>query len=289
MGKGEIERELLRIVEAIKARGLSGNTIRNYTGYLRAFMQRCGSPAVCKGEDVARYLIEKRENDGHSASTINSLAGALKFCFKHVYNRAEVCSHITRMKQEKNLPFVHSAEDIRKLFGVTTNAKHRFLLETGYGCGLRVSELVKVRYRDFDLNRGLLRVKGKGNKERFVPIPEILVSRIKELPEGKKRSDYVFAGENGIGHISKRSAEKIYDKACRKAGIERKKGTGIHNLRHSFATHLLESGTDLRIIQEILGHSSSKTTEVYTHVSNKTLRKVISPLDQLRSDNHANF
>ena len=176
---------------------------------------------------------------------------------------------------------VLSKEEIAKILSVVSNIKHKSILMLVYSAGLRVSEVVKLRPEDIDSDRKLIFIKGdKGRKDRYTTLSNVALETLRIYYKSVKPKDWLFPGQKGGRHISTRTVEKVFEDAVEKAGI--KKEISVHSLRHSYATHLLESGTDLRYIQELLGHRSSKTTEIYTHVSKKSIGKIVNPLDNLQ-------
>ncbi|MBD3393938.1 MAG: tyrosine-type recombinase/integrase [Chitinivibrionales bacterium] len=274
---------LMRLRAELRQRNYSRKTQRSYWTSVRAFLEheKVMEPLTIGRDMAARYLRYLFDVRGYTAATVNGIAAALDFYFEVVLGKAVKVDKVPRMKQPRRLPPVYSRSEVERILGVLSNGKHRCMLMLAYGCGLRVSELVSLRAHDIDWERGVIWVRGgKGGKDRSV----MLGGRMREALHahlGVSRDNrYVFAGQGDKGHISTRSAEKVYDGACRKADI-RKRG-GLHALRHSFATHLLEKGVDLRIIQELLGHSSSKTTEIYTHVSTKNIGGIESPLEGMK-------
>ncbi len=187
---------------------------------------------------------------------------------------------IKRPKKDKKLPVVLSQEEIAKVFSSVTNIKHSAILMLTYSAGLRVGEVVRLKVEDIDAHRKLIHVHcAKGRKDRYTILSEVVLKVLVEYLKKYKPETWLFCGAHGGRHISTRTVQAIFEQAKEKAGI--KKEVTVHSLRHSFATHLLEGGTDLRYIQELLGHRSSKTTEIYTHVSGKALGKIISPLDTM--------
>lgn len=167
-----------------------------------------------------------------------------------------------------------------RILTAPSNIKHRAILMLIYSAGLRVGEVVKLKLEDIDSNRRLIHIKGgKGRKDRFTILSEVALKILKKYYSQYKPRKWLFSGAKPSKHISVRTVQAIFEQAKEKAGI--KKEVSVHSLRHSFATHLLESGVDLRYIQELLGHKSSKTTEIYTHVTNKDLRNIKSPLDTI--------
>jgi site-specific recombinase XerD len=196
----------------------------------------------------------------------------LKFLFTNIIKKE--INEISYLKRQRLLPEVFSKEEIYKILNVNCNKKHRLLIMLAYGCGLRVSELVNIKIDDIDFDRGSLKVFGKGSKDRYISIIDIPKDLFLNIINDRNKG-YLFEGQYG-DHISTRTAEKISEHICNSAGIVGK--TGIHKFRHSFATHHLENGTNLRYIQRMLGHSNIKTTEIYTHVSNEEIMKIHSPI-----------
>lgn len=202
---------------------------------------------------------------------------SIKLFFKIVKETSIEIDKIHRPRREKVLPNVLSKEEVIKLIDATENLKHKTLLALIYSAGLRISEALSMKPKDIDSVRMLIHVKNaKGKKDRYTLLSEKILLLLREYYLVYKPKDYLFEGQFG-GMYSSRSAQVILKEAAKKAGI--KKPITLHTLRHSFATHLLESGTDLRYIQDLLGHSSPKTTMIYTHVSTSSLKKIKNPFD----------
>jgi integrase/recombinase XerD len=202
----------------------------------------------------------------------------LRFFYETVLDK-KIFTSIQPPKSEKKIPTVLSKDEVKKLLEVTKNSKHRLLIELLYASGLRVSEAVSIKTDDLDLDERMGMVKGgKGKKDRHIILSADLVQHIRDF-NNNKGDDNPYLFTSGDGHISIRQAQKIVSQAAHKAGIKRR--IFCHALRSSFATHLLEAGTDIRVIQELLGHSNLATTERYTKVSTQQLKKVRSPLDAL--------
>jgi len=188
---------------------------------------------------------------------------------------------IKRPRKDKKLPIVLNQNEVSKILSSVSNIKHKTILMLVYSAGLRVSEVVKLKVEDVDTERKLIHVKGaKGRKDRYTILSDVALMALKQYLGRYKLQKWLFPGSKLEKRISTRTVQTIFKQAKEKADI--KKDVSVHCLRHSFATHLLESGVDLRYIQELLGHKSSKTTEIYTHVSNKNLRAIRSPLDNLK-------
>jgi site-specific recombinase XerD len=188
------------------------------------------------------------------------------------------------MKTGKQLPKVYSEQEIEKLFKATQNLKHRLILMFAYGCGLRLNEIRHLRRNDICFDRDIITIKqSKGKKDRILMLDDVLKPELLSYLKNGVGQVWLFEGQVPEEMIAERTISLIFDHACQKSGVT-KRG-GIHSLRHSFATHLLEHGTDLRYIQELLGHSSSKTTEIYTHVSKTAITKIRSPLSRIKLQN----
>ena len=202
---------------------------------------------------------------------------ALKLYFKTIHEKNIDIDKIHRPKREKVLPNVLSKEEVFKIIDLTKNLKHKTLLALIYSAGLRISEALAMKPNDIDSARMLIHIKNaKGKKDRYTLLSEKILLLLREYYTIYKPKEYLFEGQFG-GQYSSRSAQTILKEAVKRAGIN--KPVSLHTLRHSFATHLLESGTDLRYIQDLLGHSSPKTTMIYTHVSSTSLKKIKNPFD----------
>jgi integrase/recombinase XerD len=231
--------------------------------------------------DIKRYMhvIVKQ---GKSHSHQNQVINAIKFYYEHVLDMPQRFYEIERPRKEQKLPSVLSEKEILQVISATTNLKHKTILVTIYSCGLRLSELLNLKLTDIHSDRHLLLIRGgKGNKDRHTLLSETTLALLRKYYLKYKPTEYVFEGQNG-GRYSCKSVQNIVKHSLRLANIKRPAST--HTLRHSFATHLLENGTDLRYIQSLLGHSSPKTTEIYAHVSTKGLQDVVSPIEKLKID-----
>ncbi|RNC29107.1 MAG: Tyrosine recombinase XerD [Candidatus Dichloromethanomonas elyunquensis] len=275
-------REQPRIMSEMKneltLHGFTSKTSQVYLNHLNRFLffvQK--DPENIIEEDIRRFLLSLLENKKCSHSYANQAISSVKFFLKYVL-RKETLVKLPRPKKEQKLPEVLSKKEIIRILNALKNLKHRAILSITYSAGLRVSEAAGLKIEDIDKNRMLIRVRqGKGRKDRFTLLSCTALEILRTYAASNKLDSWLFPGEVKGEHISERSIQKIFKDACYKALIN--KQVSVHCLRHSFATHLLESGVDLRYIQELLGHSSSKTTEIYTHVSNKDLGKIQSPLD----------
>jgi len=226
--------------------------------------------------EFMRYLVIERKV---SESYQNQVINAIKFYYEKVLKGERKTYLIDRPKKEKTLPTVLNEEEIKLLLNKTENLKHKAILMMAYSAGLRLGELINLKIKDIDSKRMQIRVEqAKGKKDRYTILSSKMLAILREYFSRYKPKEWLFEGEKG-GKYSARSIQKVVKLSATKAGI--KKNVGVHTLRHTFATHLLENGTDLRYIQSLLGHESSKTTEIYTHITTKGFDQIKNPLDQL--------
>ena len=276
-----IERDpMYNLERELKIRGFSRKTIKAYLYYNIKFLNFARkSPKEIANEDVKRYL-EYLADRQVSNATLNLAINALKFYYTQVLKR-KFFFDIKHPKKEKRLPVVLTKNEIRRMLEAIKNLKHKLLMEIIYASGLRVSEVIKLKINDIDSEEGIIRVNlGKGKKDRQTILSKRAIEDLKNFLETRKdNNQYLFAGAQNEGHLSTRSAQKIVLQAAKSAGI--KKDVSCHSLRHSFATHLLEKGVDIRYIQKLLGHKRLETTQIYTRVSTQKLKEIGSPLDDL--------
>ena len=267
----------------LHARKYSINTINLYIYYNQSICQWLKkTPNLITSEDVKNYLAHKEKDENHSAASLNLMLSAIKFFFRNILKSDKIREH-KRPRQDKRLPIVMAKSEIKKMIKMEKNLKHSLLLMMVYSSGLRVSEVVSLKRHDVDIVRkSIVVIAGKGRKDRYTITSEMVMSTLKEYCEKYNITDWLFPGQPVTRHLSIRSAQHIFENAVKKAGIE--KNVSIHCLRHSFATHLLESGIDIRYIQDLLGHSSVRTTERYTHVARRKALSITSPLDTLDDD-----
>lgn len=268
---------LYNLEQELRIRGFSPKTIKSYLLYNKLFLEFIRkSPKSVANDDIRQYLISLKNRDCAS-STLNVALNALKFYYRQILKR-RFFFDIKSAKKTSYLPTILSKEEIERMLVATTNPKHNFLISLMYSAGLRVSETIRIKMRDFDLDRKMIMARqGKGQKDRCTLLSEKLIPILKKQLLLKKPSDYLFTGAGGNGHLTSESAEKIVKKAAESAGISKK--VSCHSLRHSFATHLLENGTNIRYIQALLGHARLETTQIYTKVANNKLKDIKSPLD----------
>jgi len=260
----------------------SPSTIKTYSEALKSFFifYREKPIAEISNEDVIIYNNEYILKNNLSASYQNQIVNAIKLFFQTIRETKMVVDKIHRPKRSKLLPNVLSKEEIKLILNVHNNIKHKMMLSLIYSCGLRCGELLALKPVHIDSKRNIVLLKNsKGQKDRIVPLSPFILEMLREYYKIFKPKTYLFEGQNIGLPYDARSLQLILKQALQKTGIT--KPATLHWLRHSYATHLLESGTDLRYIQELLGHSSSKTTEIYTHVSTKSIQQIKSPFDDL--------
>lgn len=275
------QKALQRMLDQLTLKGYSLNTVRTYSLELAQLLYQLRDFPVdqLSPERLRSYILYCIKELGLSENQVHSRLNAIKFYFEHVLGREEVTIEIPRPKKPAALPKVLSKAEVRRLFDATENLKHRLILQLCYGMGLRVSEIVQLKIEDIDSGRMQVHIRSaKGKKDRYVHLPEAVLEALRQYYKDFRPQEYLFEGQYG-GQYSIRSAQAVFKQAMNKARI--RKQVGIHCLRHSYATHLHEYGTDIGLIKELLGHQQIKTTLIYTHISNKNLRKVKSPLDQM--------
>lgn len=277
------------IRKELVSRKYSPRTVKSYVHYNEDFLKFTGKdPKEITDNDIRNYLVHMAEERNASASSMNTAISALHFYYGELLKR-NFTFEITRPKKDKKLPIVLSTEEVTRIFSMILNKKHKAILMLVYSAGLRVSEVVKLRPEDIDKDRNLIHIRGaKGRKDRYTILSDVICETLREYNSYINPGKWLFPGQKSGTHITTRTVQKVFEVVAMNAGIG--KDVSVHSLRHSFATHLLENGIDLRYIQELLGHKDCKTTEIYTHVFNKHLRKIRSPLDMIMKDgrNHEN-
>lgn len=274
------EAELKRFAEFMQLKGYSVKTQKNYLEHMRRFIAYCIQTDQYLEDDTLRsYVLMAFDEKQCSRSYVNQMISAYK-SFMRVYGVNHSLKTLPRPKKREQLPKVLSQAEVIRILRAPRNIKHRAILFTIYASGLRVSEAACLKLSDIESDRMLLRVDcGKGAKDRYTLLSETALELLEVYIKHYDPKYWLFEGQQADSHISERSIQHIFKQALEKAEVN--KDVGIHVLRHSFATHLLEGGTDIRFIQELLGHKSPKTTQIYTHVTDKRLAKIKSPLDGL--------
>jgi site-specific recombinase XerD len=275
-----------RLIDDMNMRRFSPETQRNYlrdVGRFATFVGR--SPDRATAEDLRRFQIEQGEA-GMPAPTMNSIVSALRFFFTHTLDRPDLARKLVRVRHPRKLPVVLSRDEVARLLNATICIKHQAALSVAYGAGLRVAEVSMLKVGDVDSERMLLRVeRGKGGRYRNAMLSPDLLGLLRQWWKiGHRqgvvhRDGWLFPGQHSLKPISTRQLHRIVVEAAQAAGITKR--VGPHTLRHSFATHLLEDGVDIRIIQALLGHAKLDNTALYTKVATRTARAVTSPLDKL--------
>ena len=259
----------------------SANTTEAYISLLELFFKYYNtiSPAKITEGDISDFFHDFVFTNKYSSSYQNQMISAIKLYYSLNYNGKVNILKLVRPRRSRSLPKVFSKEEVKRILNSPHNIKHKLLLWMIYSCGLRRSEVTNIRLRDLERERGILNIiEGKGMVDRIVPVPKKVWAKIDEYVESYRPVIYLFEGQSG-GRYSSESVYRVFKGALWKAGIN--KEVGVHSLRHSYATHLHESGLDIKYIQELLGHKSTRTTEIYTHVSRRNLVDIRSPIEDI--------
>jgi integrase/recombinase XerD len=269
-----------RMVEEMELRNFAPKTIELYVGNVAMFARHFGkSPEQLGYEEVRQYLLYLVQEKKVAWSTYKQALAALRYLYRWVMKQGEFVQDIRGPRREQRLPEVLSFNEIRCFFSAVVSYKHRMVLMTAYSAGLRISEAVNLQVGDIDSQRMVIRVRrSKRNKDRYTILSPVLLEMLRHYGWAARPVTYLFPGRAGKS-ISVSQVQRACREAQADAGID--KEVTPHTFRHSFATHLLEAGTDLRVIQALLGHSSPKTTAIYTRVSNQLIASTRSPLDML--------
>jgi len=269
-----------RMIEDMTVRGFGEKTQSDYIRHVKNFTIFLGrSPDTAEGEDLRKFQLHQREQ-GVQPPTMNSTVAALRFFFTFVCDRPEMARFLRLVKQPQKLPVVLTTDEVFRLLEAAPGPKYKAALGVTYGAGLRVSEVANLKVSDIDSERMVLRVEqGKGRKDRNGMLSPRLLELLQEWWLVGQPTTWLFPGRDPLLPITARQLYRVVRDTAAAIGIEKR--VSPHTLRHSFATHLLEQGTDIRVIQVALGHSKLDTTARYAHVASKVLRDVPSPLDQL--------
>lgn len=276
MEKEAVNKYLEKTITKLKLRGLSARTIESYTFFLKPFLESIENPETITLDQLESFsagLIDKYSKKSRSLAI-----SSLRFFFRRVIDRPEIYVKLEVPKKEKKLPVVLSTEEVKSLIDAADFKKTELIIKMLYSSGLRVSELVNLQVKDLDFNQNIGWVRqGKGNKDRLFQISESLSKQLLRYLSKHSDNKYLFAEQEPM---SKRNVQSIVTRTAKKAGINKK--VSPHTLRHSFATHLLENGANLLVIQQLLGHENIETTKIYTHISQDQLTGVKNPLDMLK-------
>lgn len=279
-------------LQQLKLKAYSASTIRTYRSEFLQLLQLLKQTPVNQltTTDLRRYMVYAMEKEGISENTAHSRLNALKFYFEQVLAREKFFWQIPRPKKPQLLPKLLNEEEIRRLFNALQNKKHKAMLFTAYSAGLRVSEIVHLKIIHIDSKRMQIFIeRAKGKKDRYVNLSPVLLDILRNYIKEYKPAPikYLFESDQTLLAYPIRTVQQIFTNAKNKAGI--KKEVGVHSLRHSFATHLLDKGTDIKYIKELLGHFDIKTTERYLHVSKQQLINIVSPFDDLWKQNEIDW
>lgn len=276
-----MDKKTALFIQLLEVKRYSSNSIETYVNAFRQFLMyfKNVDVDVLTEKQIEQYINLQVTERGISVSYQKQLVAAIKFWYNGVLGKNISLDYLYPDRGEFKIPMVFSQEEIKKILEVCENLKHKAILATIYSCGLRLSELTNLKIKDVDSSAMTVTVRqGKGNRDRVVVLSEKLLVLLRDYFKEYKPKEYLFEGQTG-GKYSERSVQQVLKQILVKAKIN-KQGS-VHTLRHSYATHLIEQGTDIRFVQELLGHKSIKTTLIYTHLTDATKRKIKSPLDNL--------
>jgi len=265
----------------LKLKNYSLRTEKSYIHHLNIFLDFISSSKINNINEhvLLDYFITLKEKRNFSYSSMKQALASVRFLFLDVLKKEIDFDFFIKIKKPESLPNILSVEELRKIINSIANLKHRAIISTIYSCGLRLSEAINLKIQDIDSSSMTVKiVNAKGKCDRVVMLSEKLLNLLREYFKEYKPKVYLFEGQNG-GKYSARSIQKIFNKAVKKVGIKKK--VTVHTLRHSFASHLLDNGTDIRFIQELLGHKHLSTTQIYTHINPVSVKKIKSPFDSL--------
>jgi site-specific recombinase XerD len=259
----------------------SGQTIRNYLSALKLFLEYIEKLQLrgVTDNEIQNYLYYCKTKKKYSYSSMKQVIATISYLYKKVFNKPIPDALNIELRKPSNLPTVLSPKEISKILDVTKNLKHKTTLLLIYSGGLRLGELINLKISDIDSESMKIHIKqGKGKKDRYIMLSENVLKLLREYYKVYKPHEFIIEGLKS-GKYSPKSVQSVFKSALKKAGIKKK--ASVHTLRHSFATHLLDEGTDIRYIQELLGHKRLETTQIYTHVSSYSINKIKSPADLL--------
>ena len=273
-----------RFTKRLIIENYSKQKIKNYLSVLKLFLEWVENLNVEKvtDDEIENYLYYCKNEKNYSFSTMKQIISTIRYLYINVFNKSIPKALDMKLRKPTILPSVLSSSDISKMLSVTTNIKHKTILFLIYSAGLRLGELLELKIGDIDSESMKIHIReGKGKKDRYIMLSQNVLNLLREYYIIYKPKDYIFEGQKG-GKYSPKSVQNIFKNALRKAGIKKK--ATVHTLRHSFATHLLDEGTDIRYIQELLGHKRLETTQIYTHVSSYSINKIKSPAEKIKID-----
>jgi integrase/recombinase XerD len=269
-----------RMIEDMTIRKLAPRTQQSYIRTIRNFAVFLGrSPDTASAEDIRRFQLHLAAH-GARPPILNHTVSALRFFFKVTLKRHDIIEHTTFIRQPRKLPVVLSPEEVARLLDAAPGLKYKAALSVAYGAGLRAAEVVALKISDIDSKRMIIRVEqGKGGKDRNVMLSPSLLELLRAWWRAARPQGWLFPGRDPVQPMTTRQLNRACHAAAQAAGIE--KNVSLHTLRHSFATHLLEQNTDIRVIQVLLGHAKLENTALYTRVATKTIQQVLSPLEHI--------
>jgi integrase/recombinase XerD len=240
------------------------------------------SPEEMGEKEIRDFLLHLIRDRNASPATLHMYVNALKFLYNITLKRPEAVKEISHPKRPKTLPVILSPEEVLRVFAAIRSVKHKAIIATAYAAGLRISEVCGLRIADIDSQRMRIHVRsGKGKKDRYVMLGETLLALLRQYyQKARPQGEYLFPGYKPHRPICTTAVNQVLRKVVRQAGLSKK--VTMHTLRHCFATHLMEAGTDIRILQVLLGHSSIRTTLRYTHITDRLVQKLVSPLDMIQ-------
>ena len=262
-------------------KGYSEHTQEAYLRYVRGFARHfMRSPAEMGEQEVRAFLLHLAEEQKADPYLQKAYISALKFFYRTTLGRPEIVANIPNPKLPKRMPVVLSGQEVLAIFEAIRSIKHKAMIATSYAAGLRIAEVCALRKTDIDSQRMRILIHGKGKKDRYGLLSPMTLELLRQYyRKVRPKGDWLFPGQNPKRHLTTNAIHKAFKKALKKVGIRKK--ASMHSLRHSFATHLLENGTDIRFVQALLGHASIRSTTRYTHVSNAALAQIESPWDRL--------
>jgi site-specific recombinase XerD len=270
-----------RYVKQLTIENYANQTIKSYLSALNLFLEYISKLEINQitEKEIQNYLYYCKDKKSYSFSAMRQVVASIRYLYLKVLHKPVPESLIIKLKKPITLPTVLSPKDISKIIFVTKNIKHKTVLLLIYSSGLRLGELLNLKIGDIDSESMKIHVKqGKGKKDRYIMLSENVLNLLRKYYKVYKPKEYIIEGQKG-GKYSPKSVQSIFKAAIKKAGIKKK--ATVHTLRHSFATHLLDDGTDIRFIQELLGHKKLETTQIYTHLSSHSINKIKSPADKL--------
>ena len=279
----DIEKLLIQFEQKLILQRYSPNSIRNYKSSIKSFLEvaekKFSHPSELDEESIEKYVLWKVQQHKIGSSQQRMIVASIDKFYASIYSKKLNIKHLYPARKSYSLPNYLTINEVKTLTKSSENIKHGCIIKLLYGSGLRLSELLHLKVTDIDSESMIIHIKNsKGNKDRVVMLSKSLLEELRIYFIKHNPLDYLFEGQSG-GMYSPKSVQVIVKNASSKAGIKKK--VTPHTLRHSFATHLLEAGTDIRFIQQLLGHGSIKTTEIYTHIADVTKSKIKSPLDLL--------